>query len=1400
MTKAAAVTPRPELSEAQRALLKKRLQRAREATAAPKDKEAGISRTGVRDDLPLSSAQQRLWFLDQLEPESPVYNMCEGVRLNGPLNVAALESALNEIIRRHEALRTNFVAVDGSPVQVIIEKRTLSLPVHDLSTCAEDSRNQRLEQMLGDEARRPFDLRTDSLLRGLLIRLSPEEHVFMFTIHHIVSDGWSLGLFFEELASFYTFAVSPEPGALPALPVQYGDYVLWENERLQGTALRKQLAYWKEQLKGRLPVLDLPVDHPRVASSMPPAGTQTMMLPMALSRKLKTLSQQEGATLFMTLLAAFEVLLHRYTGEEDIVVGSVVAGRSQVAAEKLIGLFVNTLVLRENLSGDPTFRELLGRCQETTFGALANQELPFSKLVEELHPERSLSGNPLFRVMFVLQNTPAKPVALPGLRLQRMDVETGVAKFDLTLFMTETDEGLSAMVEYNSELFEAATITRMLGHLGVLLEAVAEDPDRKISALPLLTAEERRQLLVEWNSSGTLYPRDKTIDQLFDEQVARTPAAIAIVCGTTVLTYRELERRSSRLANGLRSCGVGPDVLVAVCLERSPELVVALLAVIKAGGAYVSLDPASPSERLSFMFAETKAPVIVTISRLEQTVATMVASVADGQPAPTVICVDAPLDRRFDAPAKKNEPRPTPDNLAYVSYTSGSTGKPKGVCVPHRGVVRLVKDTNFARFGADDVFLQLAPVAFDASTLELWAPLLNGGRLVVSPPGPLSLAGLGECILENRVTVLWLSAGLFHQMAEDHLAYLKGVRLLLAGGDVLSVPLVARTLEQLPRTQLVNGYGPTENTTFTCCHLITPPLAETRSVLIGRPIANTQVYILDANRQPVPVGVPGELYTGGDGLARGYLNRPALTSEKFCSLSFDGGPEVRVYKTGDRVRWLPDGTIEFLGRSDRQVKIRGFRVEPAEVEAVLMEHPAVKSCVVVVGDDTAAGKRLVACLVMKPETTAGAIDWGQYMRNRVPEYLVPAAFVVLDALPLSANGKVDHSALLSLARERPGVESVSTPRDDVERQLVEIWEEVLGVTPIGVNDRFFELGGHSLLAVRLLAKVEKKFSRKLPVSAVFQHPTVAEFGALIRSRDLGAARSVTSIVTIQPHGVKPAIYMVHGVGGGMFWGYANLSRHLGAGQPVHAFKSRGLDGLPEWPSIADMARSYIADLKVFQPEGPYILGGYCFGGNVAYEMACQLKEQREDVALLVLISCSPPNSTYETTRFRWSLPWMFKFSRNLGFWLASFAMRWDAQERREFIRWKSRLVWRKATSMFLPRRPEPPKKEVERLINLDVVGAEQRQLWDAHMQAIIRHHPRRYDGKTVLIRSTGHLFFSSFDEQCGWGELIKGGVDVKIIPGDHGRVLEEPFVASAAEELRGCLDSCVREVCKEGVA
>ncbi len=1421
------VPTRTELSGSQRALLEERLKRAKQAASRPAEARASIPRRPAEEAIPLSFAQQRLWFLDQLEPGSPVYNVCQALRIQGGLNVAALEQALNEVVRRHEVLRTSFVATEGHPVQMISAERRLAVTFVDLAAGASGPAREELHRLLREESRKPFDLSRDLLVRALLVKTGATEHTLLLTLHHIISDGWSIGILFRELAALYDGHLRGEEVALPELPIQYADYVFWERDTLQGPTLDRLLSFWRKELEGPLPVLQLPVDHPRTVGVTSRGAAQTIQLSRSLTAAVKQLCQTEGSTLFMTLLTAFQVLLHRWSGQEDIVVGSVVAGRRKVDLEKLIGFFVNTLVFRGDLGGDPTFRELLARTRDRAIGVLAHQDLPFERLVNELRPDRTVSRNPLFQAMFVLQNAPMAPTNLAQLQFEPFDVDNGTSKFDLTLSMMEMFEGLRAAIEYNADLFEAGTIAQMLSSFETLLESIVSNPDQRISRLTLLTPAARAKLLQDWNATTTQYPRTKTIPQLFAEQVATVPTAVALSFAGKSLTYGELDARSNQLARWLRRAGVGPDTLVGVSMDRSVELVVALLGILKAGGAYVSLDPSYPLERLAYMLEDTAAPVLLTQTKLRDRIADLVrseprarssngmgngelltegtnASAPSARPAPRVICLDADWEQIAVESAEAPAAEATPENLAYVSYTSGSTGRPKGVCVPHRGVVRLVRNTNYAHFGPDEVILQFAPVAFDASTFEVWGALLNGARLAIFPPGATSLSELGSFLQREGVTTAWLTAGLFHQVVEEQLPQLKGVRQLLAGGDVLSPLHVARVVTELPGTRLINGYGPTENTTFTCCHPITRAPLPGNSIPIGRPIANTQVYILDANLEPVPVGVPGELYAGGDGLARGYLNHPELTGEKFIPNPFTGntgrahvepgnlaeahvGPQSRLYRTGDRARWLPDGTIEFLGRIDRQVKVRGFRVEPAEIEAVLGLHPAVKECAVVVTDAPDGEKRLVACVVANVQPAPSADVWREHLATRLPDYLVPSAFFNLTALPLTPNGKLDVRALPIDSGARPDLQGqYVAPRDDVERQLVVMWEEVLNVRPIGVHDQFFALGGHSLLAVRLVARLERSFGKKLPVAAIFQHRTIEQLAKLLHGPDRTYA-SGSSVVEIHGHGARPRLYLVHGVGGGMFWGYANLARHLGNDQPLFAFKSRGLDGLPEWPTIEEMAASYIADLREHQPHGPYLLGGYCFGGIVAYEMARQLQGQGEEVALLALINGSPPNTGYQRATNRRSPLWLAKFAANFAYWLGCFTFRWTWHERSEFVRWKLRVMRRKPAAGS-QKHAEVALGDIDQLVDLAAYSDERRALWRSHVQALIKYHPRNYDGRVTLIRTRGHPLLCSFDWQYGWGELAKGGVDVNIVRGGHGNVLAEPYVGSVAEALRPRLD------------
>ena len=937
------------LSPTKRALLELKRKNAQAQAVS----SLSIPRRAGTGEVGLSYAQARLWFLNQLQPENPFYNCPLALRLRGRVEVSALERGVGEIVRRHEVLRTRIVSVDGKPEQVIEEEVKIQLAVEEVSG------QEEAERVCREEALRPFDLSRGPLLRVRLLRVAEDEHVLLMTMHHIVSDGWSWGVFLGELGRLYEGYVNGQEVKLAEPAIQYGDFAEWQREWLQGEVLEEQLKYWRGQLAG-MEMLQLPADRVRPAEQSYRGGERVVVLSKELSSGLKKLSQREGVTLFMVALAGFQALLKRYTRQEEISVATAIANRNREETEGLIGFFVNTLVMRTDVSGEPSFEELVRRVKTVALGAYGHQDLPFEKLVEEIQPERSMSWNPLVQVMFVVQNAPIPEIRLPGLSLVTMEVPT--TRFDLEVHMWEVGEQVVVRFIYSRDLFEAETVERMMRHYERLLEAGVRNPEEKIGRLPLMNEQEREQVLVEWNQTRREYARNSGVAEVFEEQVKRTAEKIAVVCAGEAISYGELNRRANQLGRYLRQKGVGLEVLVGIAMERSVEMVVGILGILKAGGAYVPLDVEYPKERLRYMLGDTGVQVLLSQQRL----AGSLPECGDGV---EVVCVDEESEREKIAEESSAdlESEAEAENLAYVMYTSGSTGIPKGIGVPHRAVVRLVQNNHYAELGSEQVILQLAPISFDASTFEIWGALLNGGRLVVYPPETPSLEELGRVLEENEVNTLWLTAGLFHMMVDEHVEGLRGIRQLLAGGDVLSPAYVSRVLRELPGCEVINGYGPTENTTFTTCYRMKDEAEVGSSVAIGRAIANTQVYVLDGEMEPVPVGVVGELYVGGDGLARGYWKQPELTAEKFVKNPHGEG---RLYRTGDLVRYRRDGNLEFMGRADQQVKIRGYRIELGEIEGVLSEHPGVRGCAVVAREQQGASgggseKQLVGYVAME---------------------------------------------------------------------------------------------------------------------------------------------------------------------------------------------------------------------------------------------------------------------------------------------------------------------------------------------------------------------------------------------------------------------------------------------------
>ncbi|AUB41610.1 Acyl carrier protein [Nostoc flagelliforme CCNUN1] len=1032
------------------------------------------------DYHPLSFSQQGLWFIHQLAPDTPAYNIPIVINLTGKINIAALRQSLSEIIQRHEVLRTKFVLVDGQPVQVINPTVSFSLPIEDLRELSEDNAVVAAQSLTRELAQYQFDLSCQPLLCGLLLRLTDDKYRLLITFHHIVSDGWSVGVFIRELAALYDAFANGKLSPLPELPVQYVDFAYWQRNNLHSERIQTLLTYWKQRLGGKLPILDLPCDHPRSPVQTFNGAKVHLSLPKNLTDSLKQLSHQEGTTLFMTLLAAFKTLLYRYTGQTDILVGSPVANRNSVEVESLIGLFVNVLVLRTDLSEQPTFRELLARVKSTALEAYIHQDLPFDKLVEELQPERDLSHNPLFQVMFVLQNVAIATPKLSDVSLTFAEGDNGSAKFDLTLFMEDREQGLVATLEYNTHLFNTDTIHRMLGHFQTLLESIVSKLDTKIAELSLLTEVERHQLLIEWNDTKRDYPQKQCIHQLFEQQVEHTPDAIALIFGNQKLTYRELNERANKVAHYLKTLGVKPDVLVGICMERSLEMVIGILAIIKAGGAYVPLDPTYPKERLAFMLGDAQVSVLLVQPHIVPELPPHQAQ---------VVCLGSDA-QEFAAYSLENPTSEvTTENLAYVIYTSGSTGKPKGVQISHGAVVNfLMAMRQKPGLTQQDILLSVTTLSFDIAALEIYLPLTVGAQVViVSRQEASDGIQLSKRLNSCGATVMQATPATWRMVLAAGWNGNQQLK-ILCGGEALDYTL-AQKLQQRSK-QVWNLYGPTETTIWSAVSQVQNTIA------IGHPIANTQFYILDQYCQLVPIGVVGELHIGGAGLARGYLNKPELTQQKFISSPFESGKYL--YKTGDLVRYRSDGNIEYLGRIDHQVKIRGFRIELGEIEAVLGHHPKVRETVVVSREDIPKNQRLVAYVVPHSEMTFALHELRDYLKDKLPDYMVPSAFVELEALPLSPNGKIDRRALPLPDIKRPELQAAyEAPNSEIERAITKIWLEILHLEKVGINNSFFDLGGNSLLMVQVNHKLREVLHSDISVLEMFQNPTIKSLAKYI---------------------------------------------------------------------------------------------------------------------------------------------------------------------------------------------------------------------------------------------------------------------------------------------------------------
>jgi amino acid adenylation domain-containing protein len=1326
---------------------------------------------------PLSFSQQRLWFLDRLDPGSAAYNMQLGVRLRGPLEVAALAAALAGVVARHEALRTSFPAREGRPVQRVRRRLAVPLGVVDLSGLGAAAAAAARGPLATAAGRRSFDLARGPLLRACLLRLGGADHALLATLHHIAADGWSLGILLRELAALYRAAVAGEAAALPPLPVQYADFAVWQRRWLAGEVREVQLEFWRRRLAGT-PPLDLPLDRPRPPLQTLAGATLAFALPPEVAAGLHALARRSGATLFIVLLAGFDALLHRHSGQRDLAVGTPVAGRSRPEVEGLIGFFVNTLVLRADLGGDPAFGELVARVRETALAAYAHQDLPFEQLVEELAPERDLARTPLFAAMLALQQLPASGVDLGELAIEPLPVETATARFDLLLSMVEQSmEGagvLGGSLEYATDLFDATTADRLLRHFATLLAGAVAAPERRLSELPLMAAAEARQL-AEWNDTAASYGPVQCLHEPVMARAAARPEVVALVSEGEAVSYGELAARACALGRRLGRLGVAPGRLVGICAERSVELVVGLLAILEAGAAYLPLDPDYPAERLGGMVADAAVAVLVATGRALGSLPAVEAR---------VVVIEG---GREGGAAARVASGVGPDDPAYAIFTSGSTGRPKGTLNAHRGIFNRLRWMQSAYdLAPADRVLQKTPMSFDVSVWEFFWPLWMGAKLVLAAPGGhRDPAYLARRIAEEGVTTLHFVPSMLRAfLAHPHLGDLGALRRVIVSGEALPADLVEAFHARLGG-ELHNLYGPTEAavdvTSWPC-----RPGSAAAAVPIGRPVANTAIHLLDAAGGRVPVGVAGELHIGGVQVGGGYLGRPALTAERFVPDPLGGAPGGRLYRTGDLARHRVGGEVEFLGRLDHQVKLRGFRIELGEIETALLAHPAVGAAVVVARGE--GGERLLAAYLAPRETgrEPAAAELRAWLEERLPEYMVPGAFVFLAALPLSPNGKVDRRALPAPAAARPAAAGSQDPRDGLELRLVRIFEEVLDLQGVGVEDGFFALGGHSLAAVRLAARIEAELGAALPLATLFRESTPAALAALLRRR--GARPPSSCLVPLAPRGSQPPLFCIHPAGGNVL-AFLPLARHLGPDQPLYGLQSRGLEAGEEPDrGVEEMARRYLAEVERLRPAGPLRLLGWSFGGLVAYEMARRLRSRGREVAFLALVDTgAPAGGGLDEAAFADDARWL----ADLGFfieklWGKEVGLTYEELAAAGPAAALARFVARLQEVGFLPA--DAGEGPVRRLV----------EVYKANLRAAAGYAPdrgsrERYAGPLLLLRAAEGLggggeaaapLTRRDDPAMGWHPLTAGEVVVETVPGDHLTVLAEPHVATVAALLR----------------
>lgn len=1326
------------------------------------------------NELPLSFSQERMWFVQQFAPGSAAYNIPIGVWLRGPLDLKIFERAFNDVLRRHEVLRTTFGDQNGIPHQAIAPFTPYSIPVEYLGTLPTESRQAEALRRAERVASAPFDLGEESLFRFRLFQIETDLHLGVLVLHHIISDAWSVGVLWQELTAGYEAFTEGRQPDLPDLPIQMVDFAAWQREWLRGETLESQLQYWKQQLSDVPTILELPTDNPRPAVQSYFGADYPLHDVSDLLARVKKLSEKLDVTPFMVFQAAFSALLYYYTGQDDLLVGVPIANRRWLPTEPLIGMFVNTLALHTNLSGDPTFRELAGRVRRTALEAYAHQDFPFERLIEEVNIERDPGYTPLVQVMCTVSNIPFNSGQMKDVEWEAVLVDRGSAQYDLTLTVIDTRNVQQITINYNTDLFFPETIARLAQHYIQLLNEVAADPDQPLSNLSILTPQEEQHLLVDWNQTEKDYLSGVCLHQLFEAQAARTPNAVAVVFEDSHLTYTDLNRKADRFAHLLQELGVGPDAPVGVFVERSLNMVVGLLGILKAGGAYVPLDPEFPTERIEMILEDAEIGLLLSDTSLK-----------DRMPRTNALVLY--LDEEINGPVvPRDEPlisRAEPHNLSYIIFTSGSTGRPKGVGIEHGAVVSFLESMRRTPgLSADDRLLAVTTLSFDISVLEIFLPLSTGALVVI---GSREVARNGSALIalmeKVDATIFQATPATWQLLLESGWQGKANLK-ALCGGEALSMELAKQLVPRV--NSLWNMYGPTETTVWSTVQQVTEANITHGIIPIGHPIDNWKTYIVDKWQRPVPVGVPGELWIGGKGVARGYINRPDLTAEKFIPDPFSDDPEDRVYRTGDLAAYLPDGAIQFKGRVDFQVKIRGFRIELGDIESNLVQHPGIQQCVVIVREDKPGDKRLVAYLIPADGVAPANEALRIFLQEKLPQYMIPSAFVTMEAFPLTASGKINRRALpepqidmLAVDAQRDG------PRNLIERKLTSIWEAVLEIKRVGIHDDFFAIGGHSLSAARLMARIEKVFGLKLPLVTLFQAPTIAELAAIIQDREW--APSWSSLVEIVPGGARQPFFCVHAHGGNVI-GYADLARHLGDDQPFYGLQARGLNGdIAEDSRLEDMAAHYIQEIRAVQRHGPYLLGGWCMGGIIAYEMARQLQDQGEQVEMLAMIQSAHP----DYPRFRPGTTFIHKlFSQLISRIDREISLLSERGETSTQAHFGQRIGRMSLIASGLGQ------KWVGALLGKLGIPFEYSQTYklyaleEVHEAALAAYTPGPYDGRVAVFRAGSQPLGIFPDETLGWGGLLnKDRISLHEIPGNQVGIISEPQVKLLARDLETIL-------------